>query len=144
MQCAVGVFASLGFNQKSTTKLYWDDRNAMGRLYVCDTFVSESLFPNKNEVNPVLRVTSKDIKKDEDALKSNYVDEFDVSALDRKRAVEIFSPLNPKMIGNYTYKSAGTAKVNGSDAAFEPTSQPIIQPGIQTGIRAVLSGTPFF
>lgn len=115
VQCAVGVFASLGFNQKSTTKLYWDDRNVMGRLYVCDTFVSESLFPNKNEVNPVLKVTSNGIKKDDDALKSNYVDEFDVSALDRKRAVEIFSPLNPKMIGNYTYKSAGTSKVNGSD-----------------------------
>lgn len=115
VQCAVGVFASLGFNQKSTTKLYWDDRNVMGRLYVCDTFVSESLFPNKNEVNPVLKVTSDGMKNDEDALKSNYVNEFDVSALDRKRAVEIFSPLNPKMIGNYTYKSAGTSKVNGSD-----------------------------
>lgn len=113
VQCAVGVFASLGFNQKSTTKLYWDDRNVMGRLWVCDTFVSESLFPNKNEINPVLGVHTGGMGNDEDAFKSDYANEFDVSALDRKRAVEIFSPLNPKMIGNYTYKSAGTSKVNG-------------------------------
>ncbi len=115
VQCAVGAFASVNFNQKTTTKLYWDDRNAMGRLYVCDSFVSEALFANKNEVNPILNVNSKDIQKDEDAFKVNYVSEFDVSALDRKRAVEIFSPLNPKTVGDYIYEDAGKAKVGGKD-----------------------------
>lgn len=115
VQGAVGVFASLDFNQKTNTKLYWDDRNAMGRLYVCDTFVSESLFADKNEVNPVLSVNSKGQTNGVDALKVNYVNYFDVSALDRKRAVEIFSPLNPKMVGSYSYKSYGTAKVGGRD-----------------------------
>ena len=115
VQGAVGVFASLDFNQKTNTKFYWDDRNAMGRLYVCDTFVSESLFADKNEVNPVLNVRSKNIGSDVDALKVNYANNFDVSALDRKRAVEIFSPLNPKMIGCYTYKSSGTTKIGGKN-----------------------------
>ena len=115
VQGAVGVFASLDFNQKTNTKLYWDDRNAMGRLYVCDTFVSESLFADKNEVNPVLSVNSKGQTNGVDALKVNYVNYFDVSALDRKRAVEIFSPLSPKMVGSYSYKSYGTAKVGGRD-----------------------------
>ncbi len=49
-----------------------------------------------------------------DALKVNYVNYFDVSALDRKRAVEILA-LNPKMVGSYSYKSYGTAKVGGRD-----------------------------
>ncbi|MDO4826864.1 MAG: hypothetical protein Q4B16_04825 [Bacteroidia bacterium] len=113
VQGAVGVFASLDFNQKTNIKLYWDDRNAMGRLYVCDTFVSESLFADKNEVNPVLSVESKDPGNGMNALKVNYANNFDVSALDRKRAVEIFSPLNPKMTGSYIYKSSGTAKLGG-------------------------------
>lgn len=112
VQSAVGVFASLDFNQKTNTKLYWDDRNAMGRLYVCDTFVSESLYADRDEVNPVLRIVSKDNLDDFDALKINYVNSFDVSALDRKRAVEIFSPLNPKMVGCYGYKNSGTSEVN--------------------------------
>lgn len=115
VQSAVGVFASLGFNQNPGTKLYWDDKNAMGRLFVCDTFVSEYLFPDKNAANPVLRVVSKDVPGGEDAFKVNYVSNFDVSALDRKRAVEIFSPLNPKMIDSYTYKKSGIAKVEGKD-----------------------------
>lgn len=115
VQGATGVFASLDFNQKTNIKLYWDDRNAMGRLYVCDTFVSESLFADKNEINPVLNVRSKDIGSDVDAFKVNYANNFDVSALDRKRAVEIFSPLNPKMIGGYTYKSSGTTKIGGKN-----------------------------
>ena len=115
VQGATGVFASLDFNQKTNIKLYWDDRNAMGRLYVCDTFVSESLFADKNEINPVLNVRSKDIGSDVDALKVKYANNFDVSALDRKRAVEIFSPLNPKMIGGYTYKSSGTTKIGGKN-----------------------------
>ncbi len=113
VQSAVGVFASLDFNQKTNTRLYWEDPNAMGRLYVCDTFVSENLFADKNEVNPVLRVVSKDHVDDIDALKVNYVNSFDVTALDRKRAVEIFSPLNPKMTGAYNYKNSRTAVVNG-------------------------------
>ncbi len=112
-QSAVGVFASLDFNQKTNTRLYWEDPNAMGRLYVCDTFVSENLFADRNEVNPVLRVISKDRMDDINALKVNYANSFDVLALDRKRAVEIFSPLNPKMTGAYSYKNSGTAVVNG-------------------------------
>ena len=115
VQCAAGAFASVDFNQKTTTKLYWDDKNAMGRLYICDSFVSEALFPNKNEVNPILSVNSKDIEKDEEAFKVNYISEFDASALDRKRAVEIFSPLNPKMVGEYVYENAGKAKMGGKD-----------------------------
>lgn len=115
VQGAAGVFASLGFNQKTNTRLYWDDKNAMGRLFVCDTFVSEYLFPDRNAANPVLRVVSKDVPSGEDALKVNYVSNFDVSALDRKRAVEIFSPLNPKMIDSYTYKKSGIAKVGGKE-----------------------------
>lgn len=113
VQSAVGVFASLDFNQKTNTRLYWEDPNAMGRLYVCDRFVSENLFADKNEINPVLNVVSKDHVEDIDAFKVNYVNSFDVSALDRKRAVEIFSPLNPKMTGAYSYKNSGTAVVNG-------------------------------
>ncbi len=113
VQSAVGVFASLDFNQKTNTRLYWEDPNAMGRLYVCDTFVSENLFADKNEVNPVLNVLSKDHVDDIDAFKVNYVNSFDVSALDRKRAVEIFSPLNPKMTSAYSYKNSGTDVVNG-------------------------------
>ncbi len=115
VQCAVGVSASLDFNQKTSTKLYWEDKNAMGRLYVCDTFVSENLYADRNEINPVLRVLSKDKLDDVDALKINYANSFDVSALDRKRSVEIFSPLNPKMVGSYSYKNSGTANVNGKN-----------------------------
>lgn len=92
VQGAVGVFASLDFNQKTNTKLYWDDRNAMGRLYVCDTFVSESLFADKNEVNPVLSVNSKGQTNGVDALKVNYVNYFDVSALDRKEPLRYSRP----------------------------------------------------
>ncbi len=115
VQGAAGVFASLGFNQKTNTRLYWDDKNVMGRIFVCDTFVSEYLFPDRNAANPVLRVNSKDALSGEDALKVNYVSGFDVSALDRKRAVEIFSPLNPKMIDSYTYRKSGAAKIGGKD-----------------------------
>lgn len=50
---------------------------------------------------------------DVDALKVNYANTFYISTLDRKRAVEIFSPLNPKMTGSYSYKNAGTAKISG-------------------------------
>ena len=130
VQGAAGVFASLGFNQKTNTKLYWDDKNAMGRIFVCDTFVSEYLFPDRNAANPVLSVNSKDALSGEDALKVNYVSGFDVSALDRKRAVEIFSPLNPKMIDSYTYKKSGAAKIGGKDVRvieFSPKAGTISQ-----------------
>lgn len=115
VQGAVGAFASVGFNQNTKTKLYWDDKNAMGRIFVCDSFVSEVLFPNKNEVNPVLSVNSTDTQKDEDALKVNYSCEFDISALNRKRAIEIFSPLNPKMVGDFVYEDGGKDRLEGKD-----------------------------
>lgn len=141
VQCAVGTFASVNFNQKTTTKLYFDDKNAMGRLYVCDSFVSETLFPNKNEVNPTLSVISKDPQKDEDAFKVNYSSMFDVSALDRKRAIEIFSPLNPKMVGDYVYENGGKAKVGGKNVRVVKFSSKSKKISIKN--RIICSGSLF-
>ncbi len=116
VQCATGFFTSLYFNQKITRKPFFLDKNSMGRLFVCDTFASETLYPNKNEVNPVFAVILNNGEEQNfDNFKIEYSDRFDISALDRKRAVEIYSPLNPKMLNNFNYKDLGAKNIDGED-----------------------------
>lgn len=116
VQCATGFFTSLYFNQKISKKPFFLNKNSMGRLFICDTFVSETLYPNKNEVNPVFAVILNNGEEQGlDTFKIEYVSRFDISALDRKRAVEIYSPLNPKMLNNFNYKNLGTKNIGGED-----------------------------
>lgn len=112
VQCAKGVFASLDFNQKNSGKPYWDDPNGMGRMLICDSFVTEALLPGENEINPVLRIPSHE-RSSVNGLKVSYSSGFDVSAIDRKRTVEIFSPLNPKRVNDFTYEQPKRAQAGG-------------------------------
>lgn len=58
IQAGRGIFFSMGFTQKAP-RYYWDDPNS-AKIGWTDTFVTETLYPDRNEVNNIHRVHNSD------------------------------------------------------------------------------------
>lgn len=100
IQAGVGTLLSSDFTQKPE-KFYWDDPNRLENIGFADSFVSETLYPWSNEVNPLFSVSGRN-KRDEFSI--SYYDSFDLSVLNKKRSLELWSPLNPKRVQQFDYE----------------------------------------
>ena len=106
IQAGVGIFLSANFTQKAE-KFYWDDPNRLDDIGFADSFVSETMYPWGNEVNTLLYVAG---GNGPSQFSIGYNDSFDLSALEKKRSLELWSPLNPKRISQYDYEYDKTAQ----------------------------------
>lgn len=100
LMCVTGMWGSTGFTM-SAPGLYFDDRHSYDVFYPADAFVSNCYFPDRQEINS-LRVTTRTTQ----GLESLYTDmdtDLSLSVLVRKRALELYSPLNPKHVKDFTY-----------------------------------------
>lgn len=100
IQAGVGTFLSSDFTQKPE-KFYWDDPNRLEYIGFADSFVSESMYPWNNEVNPLFSVSGQNKRAE---FSVSYSDSFDLSVLNKKRSLELWSPLNPKRVQQFDYE----------------------------------------
>ena len=106
-----GLWGSLDFNQNHI-RHYWDDRNLMGVFGALDSFVSEFHLSGKKSSAGPNKVVNQSVS-DADFFNVNYVNEFSLRALDIKRTVEIYSPLNEKYVKDYSYRLESISNENG-------------------------------
>ncbi len=106
-----GLWGSLDFNQDHI-RHYWDDRNLMGVFGALDSFVSDFHLSGKKTSAGPNSVVNQAVS-DEDFFNVNYVNEFNLRALDIKRTVEIYSPLNEKYVKDYSYRLESISNERG-------------------------------
>lgn len=95
------LWASFHFTQKDPGK-WWDDRNSPGRCILLDAYVSRSFIPGSCREIPTETVMDENLSGKEYYWK-NYVNGATLSVLFRKRALEIYSPLNKDQVRNFDY-----------------------------------------
>ena len=96
-----GLWGSFNFHQ-SPPRLLWNDKNLMGRFLTLDAFVSDFFLPDSNKPMEIFAVHSSGIS-DNQIFDVDYVNIFDLKALDMKRAIELYSPLNKRHIKDFKY-----------------------------------------
>jgi hypothetical protein len=93
-----GLFASVN-STASAPSQYWDDNNE--RMWFPLTVMkSDALAARSDEILEIEFVNSQE--RGIRSLKSGYLNEQDDPWIG-KRALELYSPLNPKQVGNFTY-----------------------------------------
>lgn len=103
MYCSLGVWEFLHFTDRAPRRI-WDDENGMGGFYAMDSYVSYSYDPNTNCVkkeNNANERTSLDLGLK--YFENDCINTFDISLLNRKRSVELYSPLNKSQLDNFNY-----------------------------------------
>ena len=101
LMCVTGMWGSTGFTT-TAPKLYFDDRNSYDRFYPADSFLSNSYFPDRQEIND-MRVSSQ-TSSGLERMYTDIIDELSMIPMIRKRALELYSPLNPKHVKDFIYE----------------------------------------
>ena len=91
-----GFWYSVNFTQR-VPRYHWFDPNPMSLYLPMDSFVSSFYLPGNNVPMTTYRMNVTE------SYNHSYSANFNFILLSRKRALELYSPLNPKMINNYTY-----------------------------------------
>lgn len=104
MMNVCGVWASLDFNQRRSGTLV-NDRNLMGLFFPVDAYSSLCLVPGTGERVEPMQVIATGMTDMEELQRGYVSSRINLGALDRKRALEIYSPLNLKMTGEYVYET---------------------------------------
>lgn len=110
-----GLFFSTNFNQ-SNNKLFFKDKNLLNCLPI--TVMRSDPFASINDkVLPQCAIylpsSSQVPMFSKESMKIEYYDYPDQSALIMKRALEIFSPLNPAQLKNFSYSINSSYKRGG-------------------------------
>lgn len=113
MYCSAGIWEFLHFTDRAP-KLVWDDENGMGGFYAMDSYVSYSYDPNTNRIQSE-NIRSKHLKSGHvlKNLENSYANLFDISLLNRKRSIELYSPLNKSQLDNFNYSIKQIEEKNG-------------------------------
>ena len=114
-----GIFFSVNFNQ-SNKKLYFEDKNSLNWLPI-SVMRSDPFVTINNKVLPKCAVFlppgSQVQMFSKESMKIEYHDYPDQHALVMKRALEIFSPLNPTHLKNFSY-SVNSSYKRGDDKIY--------------------------
>lgn len=112
VQAGRGVLVSSGFTQNAA-KFFWDDPGANGSFRFADIFITEALHPSENKILPSLSVPFESGSEGLEQMNTGYSDCFRLAVLDKKRSLELFSPLNIKRINDFEYSFGEDGDVDG-------------------------------
>lgn len=105
-----GLWGSFNFSLKEP-KYYYEDQNSMKNYLPADSFTSNFYLPNTDKILKQYTIANRELNK-LNSLKVNYHNKFRVSALELKRAIELYSPINKTHIDDYNYVLNSESKAN--------------------------------
>lgn len=109
------LWASSHFNQDYKV-IYFENPNHMGRILPLDVLVSDLIIPGTNSPSKLFYESS--TKKGLQKFLSEYEYDFDETLLIRKRALEIYGPVNKRFVSNYSYQLLGKSSFGGDIVGF--------------------------
>ena len=110
------LWGSTNFNQKSG-RLYFYDENHMGNYLPLDVLSTDFIVPGTDKVCEKRVVTSVG-KTAFDKMITGYSYDLDQFILLRKRALEIYGPLNGRFHKSYRFEKAGSSLYGGDIVRF--------------------------
>ncbi len=125
-----GLFSSFNFTQ-SPPRLPWDDNNRV-KYAPLSIMRSDPLAAGSDNL---LEVRSVFLPESSSPLKTNYFDHQHITVPTALRALEFYSPLNPKQIKNFSYSV---------DSSYTNNGQQIVVIRFQTIPEKFWSGTRIF
>ena len=113
LSAVTGIWGSVDFTM-TAPKLYFDDKSSYTEFYPLDAFITNNYFPDRQEVNNMIIISGDGLLE---YLYKDMDNSLSLMPLIRKRALELYSPLNPKHVNDYHYEVKGS-KASGDGVEY--------------------------